>query len=176
MPMIRYYYTSALLIFVFSRFAACPPSTYKNFKGFAKQCTACPANSGHTKTQSITITDCECSPGYTGTPENGNDCTSKELKCISKIQLGNFVLGKTLSFNLVNTYRVVSICWPCKRMNFILDLFEWPLDVRVSDLSRLEIWRRVGEGVSPIDLIFFWPNFSTALYIEGKGKLVTVKK
>ena len=78
MPVItRYNYNYALLIFVFFRFAACPPSTYKDFQGFAKQCTSCPANSGHTKTGSIDKSDCKCFTGYTGTPENGNDCTSK---------------------------------------------------------------------------------------------------
>ena len=58
-------------------FIACPASTYKDFLGYADECTACPVNSGHVNTGSLSISDCDCFTGYRGSPENGQECTSK---------------------------------------------------------------------------------------------------
>lgn len=77
-----FHLTNFLLLFCFFLWffvclTACPPSTYKNFTGFAANCYPCPANSGHTKTGSISILDCKCFEGYAGNPHNGQDCSSK---------------------------------------------------------------------------------------------------
>ena len=58
-------------------FKECPESTYKDFVGYANECTACPANSGHVLKGSSDISDCKCETGYKGSPENGQECTSK---------------------------------------------------------------------------------------------------
>ena len=58
-------------------FKECPESTYKDFLGYADECTACPDNSGHTNKGSAAISDCECFTGYRGSPVDGQECTSK---------------------------------------------------------------------------------------------------
>ncbi|KAJ7352845.1 hypothetical protein OS493_033387, partial [Desmophyllum pertusum] len=60
----------------------CTPSTYKDFDGYAPTCTACPANSGHQLTGSKTILDCKCFTGYSGKPENGEDCTIRNCETL----------------------------------------------------------------------------------------------
>ena len=63
--------------FVCFCFIACPGNTYKDFLGYADQCTACPDNSGHGITGSSSLSDCDCFTGWSGSPENEQECTSK---------------------------------------------------------------------------------------------------
>lgn len=63
--------------FVCVCFKECPPSTYKDFVGYTDECTACPADSAHVLTGSSSISDCQCNTGWRGSPENGQECTSK---------------------------------------------------------------------------------------------------
>lgn len=65
-----------IVVFFFLFSLACPPSTYKNFTGYAKQCSPCPAFSGNSISGSKTIEECACFTGYKGNPDKGYDCTS----------------------------------------------------------------------------------------------------
>ncbi|KAL9972183.1 hypothetical protein ACROYT_G018440 [Oculina patagonica] len=81
---------------------ACPPSTYKEFLGYQEDCTACPANSGHTNYGSTDISDCNCNTGYSGDPENGLDCTIRSCDMLTAPSNGS-ILG-----NCESTYG--SVC------------------------------------------------------------------
>ncbi|EDO49614.1 predicted protein, partial [Nematostella vectensis] len=53
----------------------CGPSTYKDFVGYAKTCTPCPANSVHTRTGSDRKSHCVCKEGFDGSPAQETPCT-----------------------------------------------------------------------------------------------------
>ena len=71
-------YQFLLSAFLFCETTACPLSTYND--GSTSSCKPCPANSGHSRTGSVSVLDCECFKGYAGRPESGNPCAGeKEL-------------------------------------------------------------------------------------------------
>ncbi|EDO44428.1 predicted protein [Nematostella vectensis] len=71
----------------------CGHDTYKSYEGFAEECTKCPKNSGHQKTGQTHISECKCKRGYTGTPENGNDCTIRHCADIKAPDNGDIEGG-----------------------------------------------------------------------------------
>ncbi|XP_078371653.1 sushi, von Willebrand factor type A, EGF and pentraxin domain-containing protein 1-like [Oculina patagonica] len=66
----------------------CPPSTYKDFEGYAAKCTSCPVHSGHSNKGSVSLSDCKCFDGYKGNPSNGIPCTIRSCEVLPDVANG----------------------------------------------------------------------------------------
>ncbi|CAH3029825.1 unnamed protein product, partial [Porites evermanni] len=68
---------------------ACPHNTYND--GSTIYCQPCPANSGHSLTGSLSVSDCKCFKGYEGRPESGNPCTVRSCVPLLPPSNGAFI-------------------------------------------------------------------------------------
>uniref|UniRef100_A0A6P8IYU7 Sushi, von Willebrand factor type A, EGF and pentraxin domain-containing protein 1-like n=1 Tax=Actinia tenebrosa TaxID=6105 RepID=A0A6P8IYU7_ACTTE len=91
----------------------CPPGRYKDFKGYALECTKCPDFSTHNKHGSKNHGDCECMPGYYGNPHYLTPCKPRHCSVLADPLYGSIkgrcktTLGSECSFECDEGYRLL---------------------------------------------------------------------
>lgn len=93
------------LQWIYFIYTACELNTYGDKRGYAKECRACPANSGTSHLRpgeiAVTLSDCQCGKGYRGTIRfPGDKCTRKLVYAFISLLLCVYILLPN-SYNLI---------------------------------------------------------------------------